>query len=824
MSRHAFLVLGMHRSGTSATTRLFNLAGAAISERLMPPLADNPKGFWESLSIAELHDQALASLGMTWDSIERIPDEWFDSPDGELLRAGLRAHVEANFAEGESFVIKDPRACRFVPAWLSVVEETGYRPVAVLPLRNPLEVARSLERRNGFPLSQSLLLWLRHVLDAESTTRSISRAVIDYSRLIDDWRSELAGVNRQLGFTCFASSLFYDEQVERFLSRTDRHHAASRDELAAEDRFGWTTEAFAALDELRDPAAVAAATRKLDAIRAAFDDAESVWAPFLASYRTQVQVARSNQAAAEARAAAVHAAAARAEGQLEGQRVTIAQLTSSSAELNCRIERLQEVVAASRVEIDAERSARTTLERQLSETVGRTLTVQASLETSRAALASAQDDARREHAHRQALEQECTTVRRRNAALDRELERYRRRDDEATRASVRAAADDRNRRSAALGAGHGRLTRLRRLLSDAQVEPSRWLTNPLRSAINLARLGRQDYRRRVGMLAASGLFDREFYARDTGAAAANLPARFLLRGDLAGERPHVLFDPQWYRQTNPDLPIDAAPLHHYLTAGGWELRSPHPLFDPGFYLSQWAPGAVHGLTPLSHFLEVGGPAGISPHVLFDAVHYLSQRPEVGAAGTNPLLDYLASPAAVAVNPHPLFWNDYYLARYPDVTGINALEHFVRHGASEGRSPHPLFDVEYYWQQRPDVRSAGINALQHFLEAGAAEGADPHPLFSCRHYESQFQGAWDRRVNPLVHYLRWGRVDARNPHPGFDGRRYLDANPDVASASIDPLVHYVQDGGREGRARFRESTAAALLPPLNGLEWRVASAR
>ena len=75
MSGKAFLVLGMHRSGTSAVARLLNLAGAAISERLMAPQADNPKGFWESLPITDLHDQALARMGLAWDHIERVPDE-----------------------------------------------------------------------------------------------------------------------------------------------------------------------------------------------------------------------------------------------------------------------------------------------------------------------------------------------------------------------------------------------------------------------------------------------------------------------------------------------------------------------------------------------------------------------------------------------------------------------------------------------------------------------------------------------------------------------------------------------------------------------------
>ena len=57
----AVLVLGMHRSGTSAVTRVLNLLGAELGDDLMPAGSDNPGGFWEYRGVVELHERLLAN-------------------------------------------------------------------------------------------------------------------------------------------------------------------------------------------------------------------------------------------------------------------------------------------------------------------------------------------------------------------------------------------------------------------------------------------------------------------------------------------------------------------------------------------------------------------------------------------------------------------------------------------------------------------------------------------------------------------------------------------------------------------------------------------
>ena len=200
MTRHALLVLGMHRSGTSALTRVLGLMGAALPHDPMPPTADNPQGYWESQRIARLNNRLLESAGTDWSNDAAIPPEWFADP----CRAGDREEAIAlladEFAAAPSIVLKDPRICRLIPFWKTVLDAAGFETRAVLALRDPLEVARSLAARAADPAfspaaipdpARGLLLWLRYVLDAERHSRELTRHVIDYADLLRDWRTTL---------------------------------------------------------------------------------------------------------------------------------------------------------------------------------------------------------------------------------------------------------------------------------------------------------------------------------------------------------------------------------------------------------------------------------------------------------------------------------------------------------------------------------------------------------------------------------------------------------------------------------------------------------
>src|SRR6476660_8194420 len=70
------LVLGMHRSGTSALARVLDLCGADIGARILGESAGNEAGHWEDAFAVETHEQLLAAYGASWDAPLCLPSDW----------------------------------------------------------------------------------------------------------------------------------------------------------------------------------------------------------------------------------------------------------------------------------------------------------------------------------------------------------------------------------------------------------------------------------------------------------------------------------------------------------------------------------------------------------------------------------------------------------------------------------------------------------------------------------------------------------------------------------------------------------------------------
>jgi hypothetical protein len=102
--------------------------------------------------------------------------------------------------------------------------------------------------------------------------------------------------------------------------------------------------------------------------------------------------------------------------------------------------------------------------------------------------------------------------------------------------------------------------------------------------------------------------------------------------------------------------------------------------------------------------------------------------------------------------------------------------------------NPLFDREWYLQQYPDVRAGELDPYDHYLRHGAAEGRDPSPLFDTDWYLQQNPDVAASKINPLLHYYLHGANEGRRPNLLFDSKSYLENYPDVREGGIDsPLA-------------------------------------
>src|SRR3954464_2713902 len=72
-ARTAYLVLGMHRSGTSAVTQVLALAGADLPQNVMAGDEHNARGYFEPWKIALFNDERLRAAGGAWDDVFGFP-------------------------------------------------------------------------------------------------------------------------------------------------------------------------------------------------------------------------------------------------------------------------------------------------------------------------------------------------------------------------------------------------------------------------------------------------------------------------------------------------------------------------------------------------------------------------------------------------------------------------------------------------------------------------------------------------------------------------------------------------------------------------------
>jgi len=173
------LVLGMHRSGTSALTALIESMGATIGApgELLPASPDNPRGFFERKDILAANRAIMQHHHSNWYQVEQ-----FDTPAPPLpaaIHAQMQQVIQA-LKPRAPYALKDPRFCFTLPYWLPYLEN----PVIVLAIRHPAAIADSLRRRNDMPLEQGLALWEHYMTHALKNIEGLKVIRCQYEYLI----------------------------------------------------------------------------------------------------------------------------------------------------------------------------------------------------------------------------------------------------------------------------------------------------------------------------------------------------------------------------------------------------------------------------------------------------------------------------------------------------------------------------------------------------------------------------------------------------------------------------------------------------------------
>jgi hypothetical protein len=243
------VVLGMHRSGTSLVTDLLQTLGLYVGDpdHLTPANWENPRGFFERRDMRGICDRLLHAAGSDWWKVGAF------APGAVLPE--LAARTAADFrgirAELDShgqWAVKEPRLCLVLPLLASGLRNCA----ALIVVRNPVEVARSLRTRNGFPTAVGLALWELYTSAALRNSAAFPRRVVLHHEIVARpaaavaaLREDLIGLGLAVGAIEQTSGI-----VDAALHRARAEEGEEAALLSPQQRAMWDSICRGAIDEV----------------------------------------------------------------------------------------------------------------------------------------------------------------------------------------------------------------------------------------------------------------------------------------------------------------------------------------------------------------------------------------------------------------------------------------------------------------------------------------------------------------------------------------------------------------------------------------------
>ncbi len=227
MKQTCILILGMHRSGTSALTGTLELLDIDLGNDLMTADEGNEKGYFENNSFYRVNEDLLSQINSSWEDVFFNEDKLNHIEDTDELKKVLIKE----FKEKNIFAIKDPRLAFLFPVYAKALKELNIDIKIIIPYRNPVEVAASLTKRNDFSPEKGMLLWAYHILLAEKFSRDFQRVFIDFNDLIFNTESTMQQMTESLYIDFNSRYTKKKKEINEFLDPGIKHHNVSIDEI-----------------------------------------------------------------------------------------------------------------------------------------------------------------------------------------------------------------------------------------------------------------------------------------------------------------------------------------------------------------------------------------------------------------------------------------------------------------------------------------------------------------------------------------------------------------------------------------------------------------
>lgn len=142
-----FIVLGMHRSATSLVAGGLKKMDINMGKKLLGADKSNPFGHFEDRVFMKLNTKILEQAGGSWDN---PPSETNIIEAGKELSGEIRELTNKQGLWGW----KDPRTTLTIKCYLPYLENPHF----ICCFRKPLEVAKSLQKREGWSIDKGIEL------------------------------------------------------------------------------------------------------------------------------------------------------------------------------------------------------------------------------------------------------------------------------------------------------------------------------------------------------------------------------------------------------------------------------------------------------------------------------------------------------------------------------------------------------------------------------------------------------------------------------------------------------------------------------------------
>lgn len=246
------VICGMHRTGTSTITKSLETLGINLGNNLLEPMAGvNEKGFFEDRDFININEEILKRFNSSWHSLVCVPQKKLLSNEVKDLREQALKLTSSRIQLFPRYGIKDPRFSILLPFWQDIFNELNLKVWYILPCRDPISVALSLQKRDEFSFAKSFYLWQQHILSSIEYTTDQDLLVIDYNRVIDSPAGEIRRLADFLGVQDALDPQKLEEYQQSFLDRDLQHARFTEEQISSnEDLPSFVKELYSFLHSL----------------------------------------------------------------------------------------------------------------------------------------------------------------------------------------------------------------------------------------------------------------------------------------------------------------------------------------------------------------------------------------------------------------------------------------------------------------------------------------------------------------------------------------------------------------------------------------------